>query len=64
MYSSNAVKGDRVRLVSTTDPFTRLAPGALGTVQRVDSLGTVHVTWDDGHCLGLVPDEDRYELVA
>ena len=48
---------DRVRLVSTTDPYTNLVPGNLGTVERVDDLGTIHVHWDQGSRLGLVPGE-------
>jgi len=52
--------GDRVVLVATTDPWTRLRPGAVGTVGFVDSLGTVHVDWDSGSRLGLVPGEDHW----
>jgi len=56
--------GERVRLISTTDPYTDLKPGALGTVAFIDSMGTVHVNWDDGSNLGLIPGEDvwRREL--
>lgn len=56
-------KGDRVRLVRCTDTRTRLKPGDEGTVVFVDSLGTVHVKWDSGSSLGLVPDEDDWEVI-
>lgn len=56
------VKGDRVQLVRTSDPHTNLTPGDLGTVSFVDGLGTVHVNWDSGSRLGMVPGED--ELMA
>lgn len=55
--------GDRVRLLRCTDKFTKLEPGALGTVTLVDSLGTVHVSWDGGARLGLIPGEDQWETV-
>jgi hypothetical protein len=29
----------------------------------VDDLGTVHVRWDNGSTLGLVPGEDRWEEI-
>jgi hypothetical protein len=58
-----AAKGDRVRLIHTNDPHVTLAPGALGTVALVDDMGTVHVRWDNGTELGLVADEDAFELV-
>ena len=37
--------------------------GTEGTVQYVDDAGTVHVHWDTGGSLGLVPGEDEWELV-
>jgi hypothetical protein len=56
--------GARVRLVRCNDPYTELRPGALGTVTFVDDMGTVHVSWDDGHSLGLVrEDGDRWEVI-
>ena len=56
-------KGDRVELDYTSDPWTRLEPGARGNVVYEDSLGTVHVNWDDGSRLGLVPGHDRWHGV-
>lgn len=55
--------GDRVRLDKMDDPYTNIRPGALGTVKFVDSLGTVHVEWDDGRRLGLVPGEDQWSVI-
>lgn len=56
--------GDVVELEHTTEPHTELKPGAQGTVAVVDSAGTIHVTWDDGHTLGMVPSAgDRIRLV-
>ena len=55
--------GDRICLVRCTDVHTRLQPGLHGTVSTVDDLGTVHVKWDDGCTLGLVPGEDQWERV-
>jgi hypothetical protein len=60
-----ATKGDRVHLIRCTDEYTRLQPGAEGTVGFVDSLGTVHVNWDgDGGSLGLVPGEDQWVVIS
>jgi Domain of unknown function (DUF4314) len=35
--------GDRVELIHTSDPYTRLTPGTRGTVTFIDDRGTVHV---------------------
>lgn len=55
--------GQRVRLVRTDDPYTRLRPGDEGTITMLDSWGTVHVRWDSGSGLGLVPGEDEWETL-
>lgn len=58
-----ALEGRRVRLISTTDPHTQLEPGAEGTVMFTDSVNTLHVAWDSGSRLGLVPDEDQWSFI-
>ena len=57
------LKGKRIELISTTDPYTELKPGDRGTVDFVDDMGTIHVNWDNGSQLGLVPGEDQYQLL-
>ena len=37
--------------------------GTYGTVQFVDDAGTIHMGWDNGSSLGLVPDEDQFTKV-
>ena len=56
-------KGKRIELISTTDPFTELRSGDQGTIDFVDDLGTIHVNWDNGSQLGLVPGEDQFKLL-
>jgi hypothetical protein len=61
-------EGDRVELISTTDPYVNkngsLKPGDRGTVFFVDGLGTVHINWDNGSNLGLVPGEDHWKVIS
>jgi len=49
-------KDERVELVHTADQYSRLQPGDLGTVSMTDSLGTVHVKWDNGSNLGMIEE--------
>jgi hypothetical protein len=57
-------EGDRIALVYTGDPYTSLLPGERGTVRFIDSAGTVHVKWDCGSALGLVPGHDQWRVVS
>lgn len=55
--------GKRIRLVYTSDPYTRLVPGSEGVVDFIDDIGTVFAKWDDGSSLGMVYGEDTYSVV-
>jgi hypothetical protein len=56
-------KGTRVRLISMSDAFTCLTEGDAGTVSCVDDIGTIHVDWDSGSSLGLIPGHDRFRVL-
>jgi hypothetical protein len=57
--------GSRIRLVSTTDSWTEdLRAGCEGTLLFTDEVGTVHVAWDNGSRLGLIPGEDQWEVLS
>jgi hypothetical protein len=55
--------GKRVKLVSTTDQYTKLVPGDEGIINFIDDYGTIHICWDNGSRLGLIPGEDKWELI-
>jgi hypothetical protein len=54
-------RGDRVRFESSSDPYTKLQRGDLGTVTlvRTDPINgaTVSVAWDSGSRLSMLLDE-------
>ena len=55
-------KGLRVRLVRMDD--SQAPPeGTVGTVEEVDDLGTIHVKWDNGCGLGVIPGEDVIDII-
>jgi hypothetical protein len=58
--------GQRVALVHTSDPYTRLRPGDTGTVRRHDQRqNIVEVSWDSGSTLSMCLDAgDRIEPVT
>ena len=57
--------GTRVELIYMNDPYSRkLLPGCQGTVRWVDDMGTIHVSWDCGSSLGLIPGEDAWKKVT
>lgn len=55
--------GSRVELISMDDEYSRLKPGDKGSISFVDDIGTVHVDWDCGSNLGLIPGVDSFRLI-
>lgn len=56
--------GTRILLLGMDDPHHPVEPGTRGTVKYVDDLGTVHMKWDNGRSLGLVPGEDSFRKLT
>ena len=57
------LSGKRIKCIHCVDEYSPIEDGAEGTINMVDDMGTIHVKWDDGRTLGLVPDEDEYEIL-
>lgn len=55
--------GTRVELVTMNDEYRKLASGEKGTVVAVDDIGTIHVNWDCGSCLGVAYGEDEVKKI-
>ena len=55
--------GTRIRLNSMEDPYAPIAPGTEGEVDFVDDIGTIHMKWDNGRALGIVPGEDSFTVL-
>lgn len=56
--------GTRIRLTSMSDPYAPVPPGTEGVVTAVDDIGTLHMQWDNGRTLGVVPGEDSFTVIA
>jgi len=54
--------GKRIKCVEMNDEHP-VESGVEGTVRGVDDMGTIHVNWDNGRTLGIVPSEDKYEMI-
>ena len=63
VYKEKYPKGTRIELISMDDPYAPLEPGTKGTVNHVDDMGTIHMQWDNGRTLGLIPGEDSFRVI-
>ena len=55
-------KGTSIELISMDDPQ---APptGTQGIVDFVDDIGQIHVQWENGSGLALIPGEDQFKVI-
>lgn len=56
--------GTRIELISMDDPFAPVPSGTKGTVRFVDDCGTLHMEWDNGRTLGLIPGVDSFIKIS
>lgn len=56
-------EGCRVRLISMGEDPCPVESGAVGTVFYIDSIGSIHVKWDNGRSLALIPGVDAFEVI-
>ena len=55
--------GVRVVVLKMDDPWP-IEAGTQGPVDHVDDIGTIHVKFDNGRFIGLIPDMDAFEIVS
>ncbi len=55
--------GTRIRLNFMADPWSPVPDGTEGTVDMVDDIGQIHMKWDNGRTLALVPGEDSFSVI-
>lgn len=59
---SCSLAGKRILLVHMDDPYG-VPDKAIGTVDFVDDAGQIHVTWDCGSSLALIPAVDKFLFI-
>ena len=57
-------EGTRIYLENMNDPHAPVPPGTRGTVDFVDDAGQIHMKWDNGKTLAIVPSEDSFRKLT
>lgn len=55
--------GTRIRLEAMNQEPNPVPCGTCGTVTGVDDIGTIHMAWDNGSSLGIVPGIDKFTVI-
>ena len=52
-------KGTRLKLISMEDP-QGVPEGTVGEVELIDDIGQIHMKWENGSGLALIPEVDKF----
>lgn len=53
----------RIELELMVDAYA-VSPGTRGTVDHVDDMGSVHIKWDNGRTLAVIPGVDSFRKLT
>lgn len=63
-YKEQYPPGTRLQLINMEDPYAPVESGTRGTVKLVDDIGQIHMHWDNGRTLVLVPGQDSFRTLT
>jgi hypothetical protein len=63
VYKEMYPKGTRIELIDMDDPYAPIESGTQGAVDFVDDMGQIHMKWDNGRTLALIPGEDSFKII-
>lgn len=55
--------GKRIRLFEMNDPHP-VPPHTAGTIKFVDDMKQIHVNWENGRTLAVIPEVDSFMIYA
>lgn len=63
-YRQSYPPGTRVLLLGMDDPYAPVPSGTKGTVVFIDDQSQIHMQWDNGRGLALIPGEDSFRKLT
>lgn len=56
--------GTKIQLISMRDEKYPILPRTIGVVTHIDDMGSIHLKWQNGSSLALIPEVDSFKVVA
>ena len=56
--------GTKIRLISMRNEKYLVLPGTVGEVTHIDDAGSIHMRWENGSSLALIPEIDSFQTVS
>lgn len=62
-YVNGGIIGKRIKMIKMNNEPYPVEPGTMGTVKFIDDSGQIHVNWDNGRTLAIIPRIDEYQIM-
>lgn len=56
--------GTKIQLISMRNEKYPVLPGTVGEVTHIDDAGSIHMRWENGSSLALIPEIDSFQTVS
>ena len=56
--------GTKIQLISMRNEKYPILPGTVGVVTHIDDAGSIHMRWENGSSLALIPEIDSFQTVS
>lgn len=57
-------KGTKLQLISMRNETYPVLPGTVGVVTHIYDAGSIHMRWENGSSLALIPEIDSFQTVS
>ena len=57
-------KGTKLQLISMRNEKYPILPGTVGEVTHIDDIGNIHVRWQNGSSLAIIPEVDSLRVAG
>ena len=57
------LEGKRIRLTEDMDDSQPIRKNEEGTIKFTDGIGQIHVKWDNGRSLAVIPNVDKFVIL-
>ena len=55
--------GTKIRLISMRNEKYPILPGTIDEVTHIDDLGSIHMKWQNGSSLAIIPEVDSFKVL-
>jgi len=55
--------GSKIKLLEDMEDTQGLKSGQIGILEFIDDEGSLHMRWDNGSGLAIIPETDKFEVI-